>query len=287
MTLRQLLEYWEDYRDAVTPYIGPALFALLISLTVLWWLNPTAKIMRLLGPSATKRAARIIVFAVVFLAPAVFLTEMLFAIRPWIAITFALVCAGLCATLAGAEQDRFREVGQADMIDILDLMSRSLRVGMSLEQVVNAVAAAAHGPVGRAMRRVSHAAALGRDLPVVLTEQAAQLGLREFGVLAAIIALHRETGGSLAERLAAQLETISRRRHLDSKLRLAAMQVTLQANILIVFLFILIAQTSVLEPRNLAFLLQADLGRQMLIGSMSLAGAGWLTIWGLLRMSLR
>ena len=124
-------------------------------------------------------------------------------------------------------------------------------------------------------------------MPIVLAEQAALLGVRDLSALAALVGLHRETGGGLADRLAAQMVSISRRRHLDSKLRMAAMQVTLQADILVVFLAILLAQTAVIEPRNIEFLLHQDLGRQMLAGAITLAAGGWFAIWGLLRLAIR
>ena len=260
---------------------------LLLVTLIVWSLRPTDRVMRLLGPGTTRGAARIIVIAFLIVGPGVMLIALSLGVRAWIALPMGCVAIGLCCTQADSERSRFAEIAALEMTELLDLFSRSLKVGMSLEQVIDTVSRSGQGPVAQAFARCRHAAALGRDVPTVLAEQAALLGVRDLSALAALVGLHRETGGGLADRLAAQMVSISRRRHLDSKLRMAAMQVTLQADILVVFLAILLAQTAVIEPRNIEFLLHQDLGRQMLAGAITLAAGGWFAIWGLLRLAIR
>lgn len=274
-------------RDGIGEYGLPALLLLGGMLLLIRVLRPARWVAALLGPATTPFAAGIIVFAVLLLGPALFMAAVALDIRPWIAAVLATTGAGLCATLAEADRARYLDAGRAEMTIALDQMARSLRVGMSLEQAVDQAADLGDGLVFRALQQCRHGSALGRDMPVLMHEQAAILGLPGFSALAALVSLHRITGGKLSERLAAQIVAANRRRHAQSKLRLAAMQVTLQANILVVFVGVLIAQTALMEPKNLIYLLETDPGRQMLAGSICLAGMGWLAIWGLMRISGR
>lgn len=273
--------------ETLEAYLAPVMFGALAMGALAWVLKPTRLVVRLLGPATTPTAARIIVFAVMVVGPIVLALALELGVQTWIAVPLAITGAGLFCTFAGAERERFLDAGRTEMAGVLDQLSRCLRVGMSLEQSVELAAQSQSGPVSHALRLARHAAALGRDLPTVLAEQAARLRLPEFGALAALVVLHRETGGSLSERLTAQIVSTSRRRHAQSKLRLAAMQVTLQAKILLVFLAVLLGQMAFFEPRNLSFLLEPGAGRQMLAGSICLAASGWLTIWGLLRAAAR
>lgn len=115
----------------------------------------------------------------------------------WLAL-FGLVVGlalplGYLFTVAGK---RRRQIHQ-QMPDAIFLLSRSLRAGLGLEQGWHLIAAESSRPLGEELRRVSDQVNLGLSVPTALQTSAERVGVVDFSVFAAIIALHRNTGGQL------------------------------------------------------------------------------------------
>lgn len=83
------------------------------------------------------------------------------------------------------------------MPDALYLLSRSLRAGMGLEHSFHLVSQESPQPLGDELRRVSEQVKLGLAVPAALQSASDRVGLLDFSVFAAMLSIHRNTGGQL------------------------------------------------------------------------------------------
>lgn len=100
---------------------------------------------------------------------------------------------------------RRRQIHQ-QLPDAIYLLSRSLRAGLGLDQGFQLVASESPNPLGDELRRVSDQVKLGLSVPTALQATSQRIDVVDFSVFAAIVALHRNTGGQLPvllDRLAA------------------------------------------------------------------------------------
>lgn len=91
---------------------------------------------------------------------------------------------------------RRRQIHQ-QMPDAIFLLARSLRAGLGLEQGFHLIAAESTKPLGEELQRVSDQVKLGLSVPAALQTASDRVSVVDFSVFAAIIALHRNTGGQL------------------------------------------------------------------------------------------
>jgi tight adherence protein B len=111
--------------------------------------------------------------------------------------------------LAGRRKKQF----QAQLPDMLALLSGSLRAGYSLMQGVEAVGKEVGEPMGKELRRVVNESRLGRDLEESMEGVAERMDSDDFGWAVMAIRIQREVGGNLSELLMTVSETmISRER---------------------------------------------------------------------------
>jgi tight adherence protein B len=127
-------------------------------------------------------------------------------------IVVVLGCVGPLATLgylAGRRKKQF----QAQLPDMLALLSGSLRAGYSLMQGVEAVGKEVGEPMGKELRRVVNEARLGRDLEESMEGVAERMDSDDFAWAVMAVRIQREVGGNLSELLMTVSETmISRER---------------------------------------------------------------------------
>ena len=122
---------------------------------------------------------------------------------------------GLVAPLAvlGYLAGRRKKQFQAQLPDMLALLSGSLRAGYSLMQGVESVAQEVGEPMGKELRRVVNEARLGRDLEESMEGVAERMDSPDFAWAVMAIRIQREVGGNLSELLMTVSETmISRER---------------------------------------------------------------------------
>jgi tight adherence protein B len=111
--------------------------------------------------------------------------------------------------LAGRRKKKF----QAQLPDMLALLSGSLRAGYSLMQGVESVSQEVGEPMGKELRRVVNEARLGRDLEESMEGVAERMDSADFAWAVMAVRIQREVGGNLAELLMTVSETmISRER---------------------------------------------------------------------------
>jgi tight adherence protein B len=127
------------------------------------------------------------------------------AILPWAALAF----------MGSRRQKKFT----AQLPDMLQLLSGSLRAGFSLLQGVEAVSQEVGDPMGRELRRVLTEARLGRPLEEALDDAASRMESLDFEWAVTAIRIQREVGGNLAELLQTVGETMLARERLRREIK--------------------------------------------------------------------
>lgn len=102
----------------------------------------------------------------------------------------------------------------AQLPDMLQLLSGSLRAGYSLVQGIDAVSKEIDGPMGQELRRIMTEAQLGRELEDAFEGSAARVQSKDFEWAIMAIRIQREVGGNLSELLMTVANTMVERERL-------------------------------------------------------------------------
>lgn len=121
----------------------------------------------------------------------------LLAVAPWVALMAA----------AKRRTDAFT----AQLPDMLQLLSTTLRSGFSILQGLTTVSQQVSDPIGKDMRHVVAETRLGRPLVDALTEVAQKVRSDDFEWVVTAIGIQREVGGNLAELLDIVADTMMAR----------------------------------------------------------------------------
>jgi len=184
--------------------------------------------------------------------------------------------AGVLAVLAVIRRRRLRLM-QKQLPGVLDVMSRSLRAGNSLDQAIALVGEEGPKPIAAEFRYCSRQLSLGLGLPAVMRSLAERLQLVDIKLLAMSLTIHRDTGGNVAvvmERLAAMIrDRLSYHRQLKavtSAGRFSAMLVGAIGPILFVYLFIF-------HTHYIRVMLESPLGQALLLSAavLEIIGLMW------------
>jgi tight adherence protein B len=130
----------------------------------------------------------------------------------------ALPPAGTVVLLAALVARRARGF-EAQLPDLLDNLSASLRAGHSFDQALHTLAEDIGEPAGREFRRVIAEVHLGRPLEAALADLGKRVGSKDLQFVLEAISIQRQVGGSLADLLAMVAETVRHREQFRRKLK--------------------------------------------------------------------
>jgi tight adherence protein B len=149
----------------------------------------------------------VLMVAVVAIAGLIFLPPMGALVLVIVAV---LVPPAMINFRAGMRKRKF----QAQLPDMLQLLSGTLRAGYSLMQGVEAVSQEVAEPMGKELRRVVTEARLGRPLETALDGVAERMASPDFAWAVMAIRIQREVGGNLSELLLTVSDTMIARERL-------------------------------------------------------------------------
>ncbi|OJW51449.1 MAG: hypothetical protein BGO67_06805 [Alphaproteobacteria bacterium 41-28] len=158
----------------------------------------------------------------------------------------------------------------------LDVIRRALRAGYSADRALEMVAEQEKGPSGKIFHTISEKMRLGEAAEAVLADMANRLGVDEFRMLAIVLVLQRETGGSLAEATDNFAKIIRSRQSLRKKIKALSAEVRVTAMILTAIPFVLTGAVYVSSPHYLDPLFYTEKGHMLLLigGGMLVTGIG-------------
>lgn len=201
----------------------------------------------------------------------------------WLALLgFVIGLAVPIAYLMVMAGQRRRQIHQ-QMPDAIYLLSRSLRAGLGMEQGFHLVASESPQPLGDELRRVSEQVKLGLNVPTALQTAAQRVSVLDFSVFAAIISIHRTTGGQLPMLLDRLASGIRDRVQYQGQFRAATAMgrisaIALGAAVPLIFLWYVLFQ-----PETVQIFINTPGGMAMLATAFSLEAVGIFWLYRLLR----
>jgi tight adherence protein B len=174
---------------------------------------------------------------------------------------------------------------QTQLPDALDLLSRAVHAGESLDQAVDLVGQKSAEPLATEFRRISRQLAMGLSLPAAMRALAYRLQMMDVRILSTTLAVHRQTGGNLAstlERMAAVVrERLTYKRQIRATTaagRFSAMLITAAGPFLFIYMFFF-------RSDYIGRLLSQPLGQMLLAAAIILEIIGIVWVLTMLRSS--
>lgn len=167
---------------------------------------------------------------------------------------------------------------EAQLPDMLNLLSGSLRAGYSFLQGMEAVAEETIEPTARELKRVLAEARLGRPMEEALEDTAARMKSRDFEWAVLAIRIQREVGGNLAELLSTVADTMVHRGRLRGEIKALTAEGRISALVMGLLPVALGGALFVMNPKYIGTLFSESMGLLMLAGAAVMAAAGlvWL-----------
>lgn len=171
------------------------------------------------------------------------------------------VTPGAILNFLGAKR---RRAFDAQLPDVLKLLSASLRAGFSLLQGLDSLVGHVGEPMSTELRQAFASTRVGVSVEDALKATAERVGSRDFEWIVMAIQIQREVGGNLAEILDSVTETMIARVHLRREVRTLTAEGRISAIVLVVL------------PIVLGFMVY--LSNRSYIGTLFTTGAGHLAL---------
>jgi tight adherence protein B len=190
----------------------------------------------------------------------------------------AVVTAFAPFAIMNMRASRRRAQFDAQLPDILALISGSLRAGWGIQQAVDLIVEETTEPARTEFKRVQSETRLGLSLEESLAKMAVRLDSEDFRWVVAAIGIQREVGGNLAEVLDIAAGTIRERAELRRQVSALTAEGRFSAIVLVVLPFLMLAALGFIAPRYLSNLTLNIEGLWMLGGGgvLLLIGSIWL-----------
>ncbi len=163
----------------------------------------------------TRQTTWIIVGCAAVMGTAVFVATD--SIGPTVAAAVVGLLGGLCV-LAWSYR-RMVQKFQKQLPQAMELMARAVRAGESLEQAVTLVSQSLEDPLRTEFRRCVSQVEMGLPVRAAMGSLAGRIDTLDVRIFGSTIAVHRETGGNLAQTLERLSEVIRKRYEYHQKLR--------------------------------------------------------------------
>ncbi len=177
---------------------------------------------------------------------------------------------------------RYRQMREV-LPDVLDLMSRAVRAGESLDQSIRLIGDEVGGPLGHEFRLCAGQLDLGLSLPATMKSLMRRVRLPEVRVLATTLMVHRQTGGNLAttlERMSGvirdRLNYIRQMKASTGAGRMSAMLIAIAGPLMFLLMF-------TLQYDHLKIMFENTLGNSLLLLAVVLEIVGVIWVLNLLK----
>lgn len=147
----------------------------------------------------------------------------------------------------------------------LDIMRRALKAGHSMERSLSMVAEQQSGVVGESFKKMMDSLRIGQPFEEVLTEMSNRIGIDDFRLLAIVIVLQRETGGSLSEAMNNFAQVIRARQTLRKRVKSLTAEVRMTAIILTSIPFFIFGAIYVTTPSYFDPLFYTETGKKLFL----------------------
>lgn len=205
-------------------------------------------------------------------------------------LLFTVVLGGagfmLPSVLLRYYRSRRQKAINAQLAEMLSLLSNSLRSGFAFTQAVELAAKQMGPPITQELDRFLHDISLGAPTDMALQQMADRTGSYDLDMMVSSIMIQRNTGGNLSEILDNVADTIRERERLQGEIRALTSSQRFTGLVLSVYPIFLGALFFALAPGTWKILFEAELGRILLISAAVLQVMGMITIRRILALEV-
>ncbi len=148
--------------------------------------------------------------------------------------------------------------------DALAMISRSVRVGVPVNEAIRIVGREGQTPTKEEFARAADQVAIGRDLEMALLEMAERNDVPEYRFFATALALQSQTGGGLTETLETLADTIRKRENARKRGHALAAEARTSIYVLAGLPIVVGAMLFVVNPEYISVLFTDPVGEKML-----------------------
>jgi tight adherence protein B len=136
----------------------------------------------------------------------------------------------------------------------LDVITRSIRSGLPLNDAIRLVAAEAREPVKTEFRRIVEAQQIGLSMPDAVARMGNHMPLQEVNFFAIVIAIQAQAGGNLSEALGNLSNVLRERKKMKAKVQALSMEAKASACIIGALPFIVATLVYLTSPQYMMIL---------------------------------
>jgi tight adherence protein B len=162
------------------------------------------------------------------------------------------------------------------LAEALDLFVGSLRAGQGLLQAIESSSYEQPEPMRSELRRIVGQVNMGVSISSAMESLTTRFDSRDVDLLAAAIAINRETGGNLTEVLERLAKTVRQRREIRAEAKSLTAAPRATGYILVILPFLITGYSVAISPIYREQLLFSPLGRVLLVGAIIWSFIGFL-----------
>ncbi len=183
----------------------------------------------------------------------------------------------------GYRARQYSAMFERQLVDALEIASRSLRAGHPLVGAFRLVSEEIAAPLGEVFGEICQQQQLGVPLEKALADAAARSGNADMRLFATSVSIQLRTGGNLADMMERLCDVIRDRMRLSRRVRVLTAQTQMSKRILLALPLLLFAMLNLLKPGYMEPLYTTRTGQIALVatGALVLFGA-----WIMNRMSI-
>lgn len=160
------------------------------------------------------------------------------------------------------------------MVDGLTIMANGIKAGLSVTQSMERVVDNMRGPISQEFSLVLNKIRLGMSVEEALNELGERIPRQDLQMFVTAVNILKETGGNLAETFSTIVTTVRERQKVEKKIQALTAQGTMQAVIITLVPFVLLATFLVIDPNYVKPLFTTSLGWFALLMMLSLQVIG-------------
>jgi tight adherence protein B len=210
---------------------------------------------------------RFYLFSVLF---GLLLVPLLFVLHAPLAVLIGLPFAaafGLPRWIIGFLIKRRQNKFLDEFPNSLDLITRSLRSGLPLNDAVRLVSSEAREPVRSEFRRVVEAQQVGLSMAEACGRMGNHMPLQEVNFFAIVITIQAQAGGNLSEALGNLARVLRERRKMKAKVQALSMEAKASAVIIGALPFIVMLLVYLTSPQYMMILFTDPRGHLIMLGA--------------------
>jgi tight adherence protein B len=184
-----------------------------------------------------------------------------------------LAAAGIYIFIFAKRSMRFNRFNEL-LPEAIDLLTRALRAGHSINAAIEMVSREVPDPVGEEFRRTFEEQNFGLPMREAMTNLAQRVPIADLQFLVTAILVQKETGGNLVEILEKTANVLRERLRLKGQLAIYTAQGRLTGWILAGMPFFVFIGMNIINPRYGRVLLEDPLGRNLIYTGLILMAIG-------------